>query len=139
MQAQAGRTHRRDCRPHNVRSSKDSKPTMVRRHYPHSLLPDVVVQVDAADRLGTFDQLGTEAVKSSAMARIRWDLFEALRRTSLVPPTAMHRKSVAGSQSPSTIITSSSVSLGDLHTNQIRFFSISERLRSLLMLSKRGC
>ena len=68
----------------------------VRSHDLHGPLPEVVVPLDAADRLGAFDRLGREAVKLCTISRLRRELEEAFSGTSFLPPTRLDGKCVAG-------------------------------------------
>ena len=70
----------------------------IRSHDIHGPLPEVALQVYAADRLGAFQRLGTEAVKLSVTVRIRRELAEAFPGTTFLPPTTMDDECVVGIQ-----------------------------------------
>jgi len=61
-------------------------------------LPEIIVQLDAADRLGTFDRLGREAAKLCAISRLRRELVEAFLAATFLPPTRLDGRCVAGLQ-----------------------------------------
>jgi hypothetical protein len=61
-------------------------------------LPETIVQVDAADRLGTLDRLGREAVKLCVISRLRRELEEGCSGSTFVHPTTLDGKCVAGLQ-----------------------------------------
>jgi hypothetical protein len=70
----------------------------VRSHEFHGPLLEVIVQVDAADRLGALGRLGSEAVNLCTISRLRRELEEAFSGSSFLPPTTMDSKCVAGLQ-----------------------------------------
>jgi len=61
-------------------------------------LPDITIQVDPSDRLGTLDQLGREAVKLCIISRLRRELVDAFSGSTFLPPTTLNGKCVAGIQ-----------------------------------------
>jgi hypothetical protein len=67
-------------------------------HELHGPLPEIIAQVDPADRLGTFDAMRREAVKLCVISRLRRELVEAFSGASFLPPTRMDDKCVAGLQ-----------------------------------------
>ncbi len=70
----------------------------VRSHDLHGPLPEILIQVEAADRLGTLDRLGREAAKLWAISRLRRGLEEAFSGSTFLPPTTLDGKCVAGLQ-----------------------------------------
>ncbi len=64
----------------------------------HGPLPVVIVQVDAADRLGALDRIGREAVKLCAISRLRREPDDAFSGSTFLPPTRMDGKCLAGLQ-----------------------------------------
>ncbi len=69
----------------------------IRSHDLHGPLPEVVVHVDPADRLGVFVALG-RAVKLCNISRLRRELVEALTGASCLLPATLDGKCVAGLQ-----------------------------------------
>jgi hypothetical protein len=67
-------------------------------HDLHAPLSEILLQVDAADRLGTFDRLGREATKMCVISRLRRELEEAFSGTTFLPPTRVDGKCVTGLQ-----------------------------------------
>ena len=70
----------------------------IRSHDLHRPLPEIIIHVDPADRLGTFDRLGREATKLCAISRLRRELVEAFSGRTFLPPTRLDGKCVAGLQ-----------------------------------------
>ncbi len=70
----------------------------IRGHDLHGPLPEIIIQVDPADRLGAFDRLGREAVKLCTVSRLRRELEEAFSGSTFLPPTWLDGKCVAGLQ-----------------------------------------
>jgi hypothetical protein len=67
----------------------------IRSHDLHGPLPEIILNVDAADRLGTFDQLGRQAEKLCAISRLRRELDEAFSDGTFLPPTRLDGRCVA--------------------------------------------
>ena len=61
--------------------------TKIHSHDLHGPLPEIILQVDPADRLGTFDRLGSEATKLCAISRLRRELDEAFSGATFLPPS----------------------------------------------------
>ncbi len=70
----------------------------VRSHDLHGPLSEITLKADRADRHGTFDALGREAVKLCAISRLKRELEEAFSGSRFLPPTTLDRKCVAGIQ-----------------------------------------
>ena len=70
----------------------------IRSHDLHGPLPEILIQVDPADRLGTFDRVEREAVKLCTISRLRRDLVEAFSGAFFLPPTRLDGRCVAGLQ-----------------------------------------
>ena len=70
----------------------------IRSHDLHGPLPEILIQVDPADRLGTFDRVEREAVKLCAISRLRRDLEEAFSGATFLLPTRLDGRCVAGLQ-----------------------------------------
>jgi len=58
----------------------------IRSHGLHGPLPEIIIQVDPGDRLGTFDRLGSEATKLCAISRLRRELVDAFSGASFLSP-----------------------------------------------------
>jgi hypothetical protein len=71
---------------------------IVRSHDLYGPLPEVIVSVNATDRLGALDGLGSEAVKLCTISRLRRELVDAFSGASFLPPTRMDGNCVAGLQ-----------------------------------------
>jgi len=74
----------------------DNSSIKVRSNDLHGPLPEISIHVDPADRLGTFDRLGREAVKLCTISRLRQELEEAFSGASFLPPTRLDDRCVAG-------------------------------------------
>jgi len=70
----------------------------VRSHDLHGPLPEIIIHIDPADRLGTFDRLGREAVKLCTISRLRRELEDSFSGVTFLPPTMLDGKCVAGLQ-----------------------------------------
>ncbi len=70
----------------------------IRSHDLHGPLPEIIIHVDTADRLGVFDRLGREAVKLCVVSRLRREPEEAFSGATFLPPTTLDSKCVAGIQ-----------------------------------------
>ncbi len=70
----------------------------VRSHDLHGPLPEITLNVDPSDRLGTFDPLGREAVNLCTISRLRRELEQAFSGSTFLPPTTLDGKCVAGLQ-----------------------------------------
>ena len=70
----------------------------IRSHDLRGPLPDIIIQVDPADRLGTFDRLGRETVKLCVISHLRRELVDAFSGASFLPPTTLESKCVGGLQ-----------------------------------------
>jgi hypothetical protein len=65
-------------------------------HDLHGPLPEILIHVNAADRLGAFDRLGREVTKMCVISRLRRELDEAFSGTTFLPPTRLDGRCVAG-------------------------------------------
>jgi hypothetical protein len=61
-------------------------------------LPEVIVQVDATDRLATLERFGSEEVELWTISRLRRELDDAFSGASFLPPTTLDGTWVVGLQ-----------------------------------------
>ena len=73
-------------------------PPRIRGHGLHGLLPEITLRVDLTDRRGALNRLGREAVKLRTVSQLRREVSETFSGPTLLPPTTLDGKYVAGLQ-----------------------------------------